>query len=107
MENKFSTAEIILGGMFTLFIDIISALLDLTGIGWILATVLQSVTSFTTTFWVWSKGSKRATKLERQLMKQLSNILPWVPTCFVAFILEVILHNNPEKFGKLAKLAEK
>jgi len=95
--KKFSTAEIVIGGLFTLGVDGVSALLDLVPIiGWMIATGVQAGTSFGTSFWLMSKGGKRAMKLERQLIKQISNILPLVPTTFTAFMIETALHNNPK-----------
>ena len=95
-EKKFSTAEVIIGGLFALFIDGMALLLDLIpAIGWLIATVVQAMASVGTTLWLVFKGSKRATKLERQLVKQLSNFLPFVPTVFASFMIEVALHNNP------------
>lgn len=99
--NKFSTAEIVIGGLFTLCVDGASALLDLTGIGMIISMPLQASTSVGTTLWLISKGGKRAASLERQLIKHFSNVLPIVPTTFAAFMIETTLHNRPE----LAKAA--
>lgn len=104
-HNKFTTAEIVIGGMFTLCVDGISALFDLTVIGMVVAIPLQAGTSFGTTLWLMSKGSKRATSLERQLIKQFSNVLPVIPTTFAAFMIETTLHNNP-KFAQAAKAAK-
>ncbi len=103
-HKRFTAAEIIIGGIFTLSVDIISALLDvIPAIGWFIATLLQAVTSFSTTLWLMFKGGKKAAGLERQLIKQLSNVLPLVPTTFTAFMIETKLHNSPKLAQKMAK----
>ncbi len=98
MDSKFNTAEVVLGGIVTLIVDLIAIACDLlaaitAGITMVLGMMLQSVTSFGTSWWLMSKGGKRAWKLERQLIKQFSNFLPIIPTAFTAFIIEVIIHN--------------
>lgn len=103
MKNKFSTAEKVVGGLFTLLVDTIAAGLDfIPGIGWIMATTIQSATSFATTLWLKSKGGEKATKIERQIIKQISNTLPWVPTCFASFLIEAIIHNKTMNMEKEA-----
>lgn len=104
--SKFTTSEKIIGGMFTLIVDVIAALLDFVpAVGWFLATTIQGGTSFATTMWVKGKGGERATKLERQFIKQLSNALPWVPTCFASFFIEVVIHNKSIEAGDESKIA--
>jgi uncharacterized membrane protein SpoIIM required for sporulation len=97
--SKFNTSEIVLGGLFTLLIDATAALFDLlapvtAGITMTIGIFLQSAMSFATSWWLMSKGGQRAWRLERQLIKQVSNFLPVVPTAFLAFIIEVVLHNR-------------
>ena len=104
--KKFNTAEIVVGSLFTLAVDGISFLLDWAavitgGITYAIAVLLQAGTSAATSFWLHNKGGKRAFGLERQLTKQIANFLPWVPTCFAAFMIEAAMHNNP----KIAKMA--
>ena len=103
-HKKFNTAEVVIGGLFTLAIDVVSALLDLAaivtgGITYVIAVLLQAGTSAATSFWLMSKGGKRAFGLERQLTKQIANFLPWIPTCFTAFMIEAVMHNNPKLAG--------
>ncbi|MEX1014476.1 MAG: hypothetical protein WDZ80_04930 [Candidatus Paceibacterota bacterium] len=100
-EKKFNEAEIIIGGLATLGVDAVAFLLDLTAIGYIIATPLQAFTSFMTSLWASSKGDLEAFKAKRQVIKQASNFLPWVPTCFVFFVWEVVKLNNPEIAGKI------
>lgn len=95
MENKkFSTIEIILGCCFTLFIDIICLLIDLIAIGLVISPIIQGGTTFATSWWLKSKGSKNAFKLNRQLTKQIVNFLPLLPTNTTVFAVEIWLHNN-------------
>ena len=99
-HRKFNMAEIVVGGLFTLTVDAVAALLDFVpAIGWMIASIIQAGTSFGTSMWLRTKGGKRAFGLERQLIKQASNLLPWVPTCFASFLIEAALHNNPKVAG--------
>lgn len=95
MENlkKFGMAEIIIGTSFTLAVDGIAALLDMTGIGYLLATPLQAIMSLITSWWLKTKGG-RAFKMKKQFIKQISNVLPIVPTTTLSFIIEVKIHNK-------------
>lgn len=110
MENqkKFGAVDIVIGGFITIFIDVIAGLLDLTGMGYIVAVPLQAATSFATTMWIKAKGGERAWALEKQITKQGANFLPVSPivittfTCSIAFFIEVFLHNKG--IGKLANI---
>lgn len=105
-HNKFTEAEIVVGGLGTLFIDGVSFVLDFVPVvGWVIATILQAATSVGTSWWLQNKGGKRAWGFERQLIKQIANFLPWVPTCFAAFMIETTLHNHPKAVGAIAKVA--
>lgn len=95
-EDKFTAAEMVIGGLLTLTVDVAALLLDSTGLGWLIATPLQAAASFGTSWWIRSKGDKHAWSLGRQLKKQGANFLPWVPTTFTAFVIEAIRHNNPK-----------
>ncbi|MFB6212787.1 MAG: hypothetical protein ABEI53_03175 [Candidatus Magasanikbacteria bacterium] len=92
--SAFRISEIVIGLLFIFAIDVLSALLDLSGFLWPIATFLQGATSLATTAWLKMKGGSRATSIERQFTKQISNLLPWVPTCSLAFVIEVYIHNK-------------
>ena len=104
--SKFNAAETVLGILFSLLIDGLAAILDLVPIiGKITAPVIQAGVSFGTTLWLMAKGGKKATSLERQLVKHLANFLPFVPTLTIGFAIEVALHNNPRIAEKVKKVA--
>jgi len=95
--KKFSEAEMLLGGFFTLFIDVVSALIDATGIGLAIAPFLQSLVTFVMWVWFKSKGDKTSGDAGKQVAKYAANILPIVPTTFIVFVVSVYLHNHPKK----------
>ncbi len=95
--KKFSEAEMLLGGLFTLFIDLISALIDATGIGLAIAPFLQSLVTFIMWMWFKSKGDKTSGDAGKQVAKYAANILPIIPTTFIVFIISAYLHNHPKK----------
>src|SRR6056297_603496 len=93
--KKFSASEIVIGVLFWLGVDGVAALLDMTGLGYLLATPLQSVSSFITSWWLSKKGGEKTPwGLKRQIMKQVSNFLPIIPTVTTSFIIEVVIHNR-------------
>jgi len=101
--KKFTEAEIVLGSFFLLALDGLSALLDLTGIGLIIAPVVQAAGSAATTWWLHLKGDAGAANLGRQLTKYIANFLPLLPTLFIVFLIEVYVHNHPNKFAAITK----
>lgn len=108
-HKKFEASEIVIGTLFFLGIDGVCILIDVTGIGLIIAPVLQGFATFAITMWFKSKGDPNATKLGKTILKYALNLLPVTPviitafTVTIPFIVEVIIHNNP----KLAAVAEK
>jgi hypothetical protein len=103
-EKKIMEAELILGGLFFLGIDLFAGLLDFLGVGIIIGGILQAGGTFAATVFFWLKGDKGALKFGRQIVKYAANFLPWVPTLFLAFIIESYLFNHPGKLGALEKI---
>ena len=101
--QKFNEVELLLGGFFTLSVDIVCALIDLTGIGLIIAPFLQSFVTFSIWLWFRSKGEQGVSSIGRQVAKYLANAIPILPTTFIAFVIEALVHNHP----KIAAIAEK
>ena len=99
--KKFGEAEIILGISGALIVDGICALVDLTGVGTLITPLIQSGTMFCYSLWLHSKGDKNALKFNKQIIKQVSNLIPVLPTVTAVFLIDVIVHNNP----KIARLA--
>lgn len=93
--NKFSAAEIVIGTLFCLFIDILAILIDVTGVGLVIAPFLQAAGNLLTSWWLKMKGNGNAFKMGRQLTKNLVTIIPILPTNTTAFIIETWLHNHP------------
>ncbi|MEK7465562.1 MAG: hypothetical protein AAB631_02180 [Patescibacteria group bacterium] len=108
-HKKFGAGEIIIGTFFALGVDGISILIDITGVGVIIAPVIQGFATFAITMWFRSKGDPNATKLGKQILKYGLNLLPVTPiiitafTITIPFLIEVFIHNNP----KLAAITEK
>ena len=92
--KKFSAAEVILGSLFTLFIDVISAFLDLLVIGLFISPVIQGGTTAALWLWFRSKGGKSTQKPGRWLAKGALSFAPWIPTTFFVFIASAYFHNR-------------
>ncbi|PIP30154.1 hypothetical protein COX26_00210 [Candidatus Jorgensenbacteria bacterium CG23_combo_of_CG06-09_8_20_14_all_54_14] len=104
-HNKFMEVEMLLGGLFTLGVDGICFLIDWTGVCLAIAPIIQGFTTFVMWMWFKSKGDPGALSVGRQVAKYASNMLPLLPTTLIAFAVEVYLHNHPEKFGAIQKVA--
>ncbi|MFH1161700.1 MAG: hypothetical protein V1696_00245 [Candidatus Jorgensenbacteria bacterium] len=109
-HNKFTEVEILLGGFFTLAVDGVCILIDITGIGAVLiAPIVQGFTTFVLWLWFKSKGDPGAMKMGRQIVKYAANFLPITPvlitalTTSIPFFIEVFIHNHPEKFAAAMK----
>ncbi|MFA5776806.1 MAG: hypothetical protein WC988_04625 [Patescibacteria group bacterium] len=100
--KKFSEAEIILGGLFTLTIDGISAILDAFAVGLVISPVIQSGVTFSMWMWFKSKGDKTSGDIGKQVAKYAANALPIIPTTFVVFVVSAYVHNHPKIAGKIA-----
>ena len=100
--KKFTEAEFVVFGMLALIVDGICIILDFLVIGLALSPLIQGVASFGTSCLLKSKGDSGAFGMGRQFSKQLSNLLPVLPTVFAAFMIEAYIHNHPKKFGALA-----
>jgi len=93
-RDPFTLVEIVIGSCFTLFIDILAFLIDLTGIGLVIAPFLQTAANFFTSWWLKIKGDAGAFKIGRMIAKNAVSIMPVLPTNTAAFIIETWLHNH-------------
>ncbi len=102
-NNKFNEAEIVIGCMFVGGVDVVCLLIELTGIGVFISAPLQSFVTFGLWWWFKSKGGERGGNLGKQIAKYFANVLPMAN--FVAFIIQVIIHNNPKVAQLTGQLA--
>lgn len=93
-HKKFSEAEIILGGLVTFFIDFACGILDAFVIGIFVSSAIQTGVTAAMWFWFKNKGDPDVRKLGRQIAKYAANLLPWIPTTFLVFIVSAIMHNR-------------
>ena len=113
-KKKFELAEIILYSLGALFIDILSSLLDLTIIGYPIASILQFLATLGFAFILRGKGDTESLSLKGQIGPQTLNFLPVLPTVFASALRKMIKHNNStggsttgQAFKKLAGTAVK
>jgi hypothetical protein len=106
--NQVTESETIVWLLFLLGVDGVCIILDLTGVGIAVAPFVQGAGTFCSTLWFdKAKGDKGATKLQRQLIKYISNVAPLLPTLSIVFLIERYMHNHPEKFEKLNEALDK
>jgi hypothetical protein len=97
--KKFMAAEIIFGILLYLTIDIGCILLDLTGVGLIIAPIIQSGAVLVMSLWfLIMHGDSGSFGLTRQIMKHVAGVIPVIPTTTIICALEMYLHNHPDGF---------
>lgn len=106
MENRhteFSAIEMGIGLFFLAIpVDLLCLVIDMTGVGLAVAPFLQIIAVFSIRWWLKMKGDPNALRFDgKQVTRLLSNILPFVPTVTIIFLLDVYVHNHPEKFKAL------
>ncbi len=94
--KKFTEAEIILGSLFTLGIDVLGAFLDGVVIGLVITPVIKGGVTFFMWLWFKSKGDKSSQKIGKQVAKYAVNCVPVLPTTFTIFAIGVYSHNHPK-----------
>ena len=100
-DNKVNGVEMALWLLLvTIPVDAISALVDATGVGAAIVPFFQSGAMFVVRAWFYfSKQDQNAMRADgKQLTRYLSNVLPFVPTVTIVFLIDVAMHNNPERF---------
>lgn len=102
-RKQFSEAEYLLGFFFLGGVDVISIVIDLTGVGLVIAPVIQGFATFVMLWWMYAKGSKDAFKFGKTAAKLAANALPIVPVNTIVFLVSAYLHNHPEKAGLFGK----
>lgn len=101
-HEKIGLVEIIIGSFFTLSIWIALLVIKLVGIGLVLYVPIRAFGVLIISIWLWWKGDKEVMKLNRWLKKILGNLVPFFPTLFITFLVEVYLFNHP-KSAKVIK----
>ncbi|KKU91575.1 MAG: hypothetical protein UY23_C0001G0181 [Candidatus Jorgensenbacteria bacterium GW2011_GWA1_48_11] len=96
--KKVTESEMVIGGVFTLGLDGLCALIDATGVGLAIAPIIQSFATFSITMWLKTKGGTRV-KIGKEAVKYAANFLPVLPTVTAIFAVSAYVHNHPEKFG--------
>lgn len=94
-DNKITESEMVVGGLLTLGVDGVCALIDLTGVGLAVAPVIQSFTVFAIDKWVENKGGEPF-GLGKQFAQYGASLIPVVPTTTGTFAIRVFMHNHPK-----------
>jgi len=100
-HNKFTEAEMVVGGLGALFVDGVCAVIDFftVGIGATFTWVVQLAATGGIEWWVSQKGGDMSVFTAKRFGKYASNFLPIAPTVFVIFLRSVYLHNHPKIAG--------
>jgi len=107
-DNKVSMVEMVLWLLlFTIPVDAISAILDTTGVGAAIMPFFQGGMMFVMRAWFYSsKHDADAMKINgKQLTRLVSNLLPWIPTVTIVFLIDAYMHNHPNKAVQFASAA--
>ncbi len=103
-QRKFGTAEIILGSIACIILDIIAAIGDVFSFS-ILGDLVQWGSWLVFSFWFTIKGCTVTSGLaKRYLVPLLVNAIPIIPTLTPLFLITTYMENHPEKFAALEKI---
>ncbi len=98
-EKLFSLAEIILGVLFALVIDLLAAIASALSAG-VLGAVVHAFTWLLFSLWFTIKGAKITNSLAgRYLIPIAAQAIPFLPTTTATFLVSTYMENNPEKFA--------
>ena len=86
--KKVTESEMVIGGVFTLGLDGLCALIDATGVGLAIAPIIQSFATFSITMWLKTKGGTRV-KIGKEAVKYAANFLPVLPTVTAIFAVSL------------------
>lgn len=101
---KFTLAEIILGSLVCIILDIIAAIGDFFSFS-ILGDLVQWASWLVFTFWFTIKGCTVTSGLvKRYLIPMLIDMIPVIPTLTPTFLVTTYMENHPEKFAALEKV---
>ena len=105
--DNFTMAEMALGIMYTLTTDTICLILDYTVIGAFISPAIRNGVAFTIWLWLKSKNDPHVKKMGRWIARGAGNFVPWIPLFIntFMFIADVYIHNHPEKFAIVEKVA--
>ena len=97
-REKFTEAEIIVGSLAAIFIDVMCGIIDFfsVGIAAIAVTpVVQTAATGAIEWWVEQKGGDLGIFDLKRFAKYAINALPIIPTTLFIFSVTVFTHNNP------------
>ncbi len=106
-DDNFTLSETMVGFLYTFTTDVISLALDYTVIGAVISPVLRNGVAGSLWLWFRAKNDPHVTKIGRWVFKRIANVIPWIPLFVntVMFVVEVYIHNHPEKFAVAEKVA--
>ncbi len=103
-QRKFSTAEIILGSIVCIILDVIAAIGDVFSFS-VLGDLVQWASWLVFTFWFTIKGCSVTSGLtKRYLIPLAADLIPIFPTLIFSFLITTYMENHPEKFATLTKI---
>ncbi len=101
--KKFTEAEMLIGGLGTLGVDVLCLVGDIISVGIFIAVAatIKTAVKLGIDIWLKSHGDTSTSKVGKQIATYFANILPLAT--FILFVVSVLIHNHP----KLAKVAAK
>ncbi len=106
VTNKFELSEIVVGTIYTFTTDGLCALLDIFTLESfaVASWVIRNGVAGTIWMWFYAKKDPHVKKAGRLIFKGFANATPlFINT--IMFLIEVYIHNHPEKFAALEKVA--
>lgn len=101
--EKISESEIIIGTMFAFGVFVLCFIFDLFIIGMVVTPIIESFFTFGTRLFFKSKGDPHANKLGANIAQYAANLIPFIPSIVVVFIIKVYIHNHQQVAGLAVK----
>ncbi|TSA45137.1 hypothetical protein D4R51_02405 [bacterium] len=104
--GKISESEMIIGTMFALGVSALCFIFDLFIIGMVVTPIIESFFTFGMWLFFKSKGDPHADKVGVNIAQYAANLIPFIPSIVVVFIVKVYIHNHPKIAGLTTQVAK-
>jgi hypothetical protein len=93
----------IIGAILALLVSFFCFSLDSLGIGIVVSPVIEGFFTFGTWMFFKNKGDRYTSKVGVNIAQYAANLLPFVPTVLLTFIIRAVIHNHPDIVSTVEK----
>lgn len=103
--KKINESEIIIGAMLALGVFVLSFIFDFFVIGMVVTPIIESFFTFGMWWFFKSMGDPHANKVGANIAQYAANLIPFIPSIVVVFLVKVYIHNHPKIIAAAGKVA--